>query len=962
MEECPFRPSWLSPAFAALLDAHKSRIPDPGRAMSLLGRWAESRPLPGEELLFLDLAYLAGTSEPLFLALLSNERRLKMVSAQSRIAGGLGAQKMDEALGRHLMGVASSETAAGLALFKLLQSARILLQDIHGFLSFEEVTRELSLLAEVLIQRALAVTYQELRERLGMPQKLGADGRPVQASLVVFGLGKLGGNELNYSSDVDLVFFYEEEGETDRGVSNSAFFNAWVRQAIALLSRPTIYGACLRIDPNLRPRGRDGELTLSFGAALGYYRAFAETWERQAWVKARPVAGDLSAGEQFLKQMGPLIYRPVPAEVVGESVRSMRLQTLSHLEKSLGNKAETDIKEGPGGLRDAEFGVQALQLAFGPKDPWLRDQGTLMALARLRQRGLIGDAQRGEVVRAYLLLRRAEHFAQVQGMRQAHGLPESDEGMNALARFLAFEGTPELRRALEQSRAALSRFFAEVVERLGAGRAERYERDILAPESLREMLVRANIRDAGRALPLFTEAALSIAREAAAENREVLVASLDALVEEISASPDPFQALLSLCRLVPSLASQPGLVGYLASRPMAFSLLLRLVVRCPALFDWAQRWPELAANISFDALRATGESFASILPPSASGEPLRFAHKQALFRFAAAATLMPDLDIGFSHKWHTRLASEVVDAALAEAASALEGKEGLAKGALIDKVCLLGLGRLGFEEMLPGSDLDVVLLKDREWLFPEAPERSASLEIQLVRGFVRALTGVTRYGALYPVDLRLRPHGDSGPPIVSSEALLAYFGSQNAQEWERLSYLKARPVAGNLSLGKPALEALWEKLQKEPLPEGSPSRLIELLSRLDKSAPSIEGEIKFSPGGLFHLNTLLLLLQRRFGVKREAGGTLALMKRLEEAGALEAGEALALRASWAWQERLLLNFRMLFARPLARRDCKSAFEALSAASPGFARAQEKLRAHRETVLASWRSHIEKSDW
>lgn len=961
MEEYPFRASWLSPVFAALLDAHKNRIPDLGRAMSLLGRWAESRPLPGEELLFLDLAYLAGTSEPLFLALLSNERRLKMISAQSRIAGGLGAQKMDEALGRHLMGVASSETAAGLALFKLLQSARILLQDIHGFLSFEEVTRELSLLAEVLIQRALAVTYQELRERLGMPQKPGVDGRPIQASLVVFGLGKLGGNELNYSSDVDLVFFYEEEGETDRCVSNSAFFNAWVRQAIALLSRPTIYGACLRIDPNLRPRGRDGELTLSFGAALGYYRAFAETWERQAWVKARPVAGDASAGEQFLKQMVPLIYRPVPAEVVGENVRSMRLQTLAQLEKGLGNKAEADIKEGPGGLRDAEFAVQALQLAFGPKDPWLRDQGTLMALARLRQRGLIGDAQRGEVVRAYLLLRRAEHFVQVQAMRQAHGLPETGEGMNALARFLAFEGTPALRRALEQSRAALSRFFAEVVERLGASRAGCDERDILAPESLREMLVRAGIQDAGRALPLFTEAARSIARESSPEKREPLVASLDALVEEISASPDPFQALLSLCKLVPSLVSQPGLVGHLTTRPMAFALFLRLVVRCPALFDWAQRWPELAAGISFDSLRAT-ESFANILPPSASGEPLRFAHKQALFRFAAAATLMPDLDIGFAQKWHTRLASEVVDAALAEAASALERKEGLAKGALIDKVCVLGLGRLGFEEMLPGSDLDIVLLKDRAWLFPEAPERSASLEIQLVRGFVRALTGVTRYGALYPVDLRLRPHGDSGPPIVSSEALLSYFGSQNAQEWERLSYLKARTVAGNLSLGKPALEALWERLEKEPLPEGASSRLIEILSRLDKSAPSIEGEIKFSPGGLFQLNTLLLLLQTRFGVRRTAGGTLALMKRLEEAGAVEAGEALALRASWAWQERLLLNFRMLFVRPPARRGRKSAFEALSGAASGFAHAEEELRAHREAVLASWRSHIEKSGW
>ncbi len=955
MEELPFRPSWLTPAFAALLAAHKNRIPGLRRSLSLLGRWAESKPLPEDEILFLDLAYLAGTSEPLFLALLSNDRYLKMVSSQSRTQGGLGRERMDEALGRHLLGISPSENASGLALFKLLQSARILLQDMHGLLSFEEVTRELSFLAEVLIQRALSLTYQEIREKLGMPQKRGPDGRPVQSSLAVFGLGKLGGGELNYSSDVDLVFFFEDEGETDRMVSNSAFFNAWVRQAIALLSRPTPYGASLRIDPNLRPRGRDGELTLSFGAALGYYRAFAETWERQAWIKARPVAGEIAAGERFLKEMEPLIYRPAPPEAIGEAVRSMRRQTIAQLERGPGGKAGSDIKEGPGGLRDAEFAVQALQLAYGPKDSWLREPGTLLALARLRQRGLIGDCERGEVIRAYLLLRRAEHFAQVQAMRQAHSIPEGGEAMEALSRFLSFEGAPPLKRALGESRAALSRFFAEVTNRLGAAGGEG---EPLAPESLVKLLARAKIADTGRALPLFSEAARMLSREGGTqEDPSALAVSLGALADEAAASPDPLQALLSFCKLVPSLASQPGLVPLLIARPMTLALLLKLTVRCPLLFDWTQRWPELAAELSFGAIRSLSEPLVSVLQGSPEGERLRFAHKRALFRFAAASTLVPESGVEAAHDWHTRLASEVLGAALAESAAELARKEGVEKGLLMDGVCILGLGRLGFGEMLPGSDLDIVLLKDGDWLLPRDPERSASIEIQLVRGLVRALAGITRYGALYQVDMRLRPHGDSGPALVSSGALSSYFSSPGAQEWEKLSYLKARAVAGNVAMGTAAASAAREMIMGRPLPEGAPARLAGLLARLEKSSPTLEGELKFSRGGLFEIHVLLFLLQLRYKAESRPGGTPALIKALGERGAFAPGEEAAIREAWARQESLLLHSRMFFARPPALKDRNAALAALASVAPEFSRAQDMLAACRKTVLASWNSRF-----
>ncbi|OYW07128.1 MAG: hypothetical protein B7X11_00470, partial [Acidobacteria bacterium 37-65-4] len=384
-----------------------------------MGRWFDTAASPVGESAFLHLLYLAGTSEALFLALLRHPGQLDGLSRQVGAVDGLGAEGMDEALARFLLLGRWPSPASVLAAFRALQTARILLQDVLGILPFASVTRELSSLADVLIQHSLALTYQPLRESLGLPMAMTPEGRPAPCGMALFALGKLGARELNYASDVDLIAIYGAEGTTDLGRPNGAFFNAWVQAAVSLMTTVTPDGPCLRVDMNLRPRGRDGELTLSADSALAYYREWADLWERQAWIKARPCAGDLDLGARFLRQMEPVIYQPYSWTGIAKQVRRMRQMG----EAKLGPGAEADVKEGPGGIRDAEFAVQALQLAHGPQDRWVREPHTLLALSKLAQKGVVSTARQAAFAQHYTLLRRAEHWAQVQQMRQVHRMP-----------------------------------------------------------------------------------------------------------------------------------------------------------------------------------------------------------------------------------------------------------------------------------------------------------------------------------------------------------------------------------------------------------------------------------------------------------------------------------------------------------------------------------------------------------
>jgi glutamate-ammonia-ligase adenylyltransferase len=936
----------------------------------LLQRWAEGPGLPGEPQAFLHLLYLAGTSEALTLSLQRRPHLLRPLSKEVSAPAVLGPKGMEEALGRFILQVRGDTPQARLAAFRMYQSARILLRETLGTMTLDQATGEVSALADALIRRAFQEVFQPLRERLGLPMRAGQDGRPAPCGLAVFALGKLGGGELNYASDVDLVFFYEEEGATDRGVENQRFFNAWVRDACALLTRPTPDGPALKVDPNLRPRGRDGELTLAFPAALAYYREWADLWERQAWTRARSCAGDLAAGGRFLRSLEDVLYKPYAFSGIAFQNRETRRKSLARLRSARGDGAVRDVKEGPGGIRDVEFAVQALQLAHGQVDRWVRGANTPLALARLAQKGHLTEAERATLGRAYGLLRKAEHWAQVQGMRQGHDLPEGEAGWQGLARYAGLAGPEAARGELAAARAEASRIFDLVCARLERASAEEDEAErLLEPRGLLNSLAAAGVPEAQRAAPLLSEIYRALEPHLTTPRRRNQFLRIHySLQRELASRPGTHAGLMALHRLLPALQEEEGLLTLALDHPRLPRLVYWLAARSEVLLERMQQWPHLLKLLTFNDLRVLSGRV-DALGAQETPDALRRAQKEALFLTGSRALLLAE-GATWSHARFTEIAQRVLDRVFGNLCGELGPAFGLEGGVLESRVALLALGRFGTREMLPRSDLDLVIVKRGPWVLPESPERSAALEGTLVRRLADALTAVTRHGALYPVDLRLRPYGTGGPLLANSDSLAHYF-AEIADAWERVAWLKARHAAGETALAESCVREVRQILFARGLSAADAGRLEELRDRLAASDDSLEGALKFGRGGLMTADLLLLGAQIRSRLDVGPCPRPKLLRIMGGEGVFGEGESTALAAALRFQESLLLRLRLKFLRSPDGRRAGEVLTAigeegalgLAGGSPGPAReAKVELSPlwdlHRDALETSWRAFRE----
>lgn len=948
-----------TPSQRRLWAGHRERLPNPEAAKALMGRWFDTAAPPASDGSFLHLLYLAGTSEALFLALMRHPGQLDGLSRQVGAADGLGSEGMDEALARSFLLGRWPSSASVLAAFRALQTARILLQDVLGILPFESVTRELSSLADVLIQHSLALTYQPLRESLGLPMAMTPEGRPTPCGMVLFALGKLGARELNYASDVDLIALYGAEGTTDLGHPNGAFFNAWVQSAVALLTTVTPDGPCLRVDMNLRPRGRDGELTLSADSALAYYREWADLWERQAWIKARPCAGDLALGARVLRQMEPLIYQPYSWAGIAKQVRRMRHMA----EAKLGAGAETDVKEGPGGIRDAEFAVQALQLAHGPEDRWVREPHTLLALSKLAQKGVVSTARQAAFAQHYTLLRKAEHWAQVQQMRQVHQIPSGERAWTTLSRFLRLSGDADTRAVVHGARVELRRLFLRTLDELERRDAvQDGVASLLTPEGMLSSLQQGRFHDPVRALPLLAGIYGTLTPHLTVPHRrENLVRIHYSLQGEFARSRDPYKGLAALHKLALALAGEPGTLPALLDRPRLPRMLFRLASQSETLTESLLCMPGLVGLLGFDAMRDLAARLDCVPKPEEGPDALRRWQKEIMV-LAQAREIVLGESVGWSQGMHSLLAERVCAAVFAAACASVERREALDPGILVRGIGLLALGRLGLREMHPRSDLDLVFVKREAWILPQDPDRSARAEADLVREVAGSLAALTRHGALYESDFRLRPYGASGLPVQSRQGLLGYF-SGPAQLWERLSYLKARPVAGNTEVCEEALEPVRAMVLSRGAAPQELESLMDLRRRLEASAPDFEGALKFRPGGLLHQDLLLYTLQVRAGRLCAGSGFPDLLAHLEEDGLLSPEERGTLYRARSFMEGFLHRSRLRFARSPVRGWSKALLADLDAlwlprpsGLPNAANGESlerHWREHREAVAGIW---------
>jgi glutamate-ammonia-ligase adenylyltransferase len=645
----------------------------------------------------------------------------------------LGRRSLEELTAEAAGAAARFGPGPGLRRFRRRAAYRLAGRDLLGA-PVEEIMAELTAVAEACLRAALEAV-------------------PGGSELAIIAMGKLGGGELNYSSDVDVLFVHEHEGGDEQARLSKA-----AAAVVSLLSDATAEGVALRVDTNLRPEGRSGPLTRSLASMLAYYRNHAATWERQALLKARPVAGAENLGARFVEAVAPFVYPAVlPASAI-EEVRASKARIEEQVRAR--GKDGMELKRGRGGIRDVEFAVQLLQLVHGGRYERLRVAGTLPALAALAEEGFVADADAEALSGSYRFLRRLEHRLQMVRDLQTHELPADRHALGTLARSLGLGDAERLlaeyTRHTEFVRSLHERLFYRPLLEAFARRAPRPGVDRAATEELLAGLGFADPAGAFRAFAAMVDPATRLGR--------VLETLFPVIAPALAFSPTPDTALVRFGRVIERLSREGGdrLADRLGDRPDAARRLAALV----------------AVSSSFsDALVARPRLVEALQHPPAAERPLFSVDPQADLVGIAGAFAAGELDIPRLGSALSAVAEGVVAEAFAMVGPAVP-------------LALVGLGGLGAEELSFASDLDVIFVYEGEGpgAFAEG-SRAAEAILHLVRA------------AGWPVDSDLRPEGRSGPLVRSLASYLEYW-ERWAQMWEYQALLRARFVAGDEQLGK----------------------------------------------------------------------------------------------------------------------------------------------------------------
>ncbi|HLM54828.1 MAG TPA: hypothetical protein VK422_01790 [Pyrinomonadaceae bacterium] len=812
---------------------------------------------------------------------------------------------------------------AHLARFRRRELLRVYLRDIRRSATLVELTEELSNLADAALRHALAVSQQELENLYGAPQAADPRGRKTTASITVVALGKLGSRELNYSSDIDLLFIYSDDGETtgkgERGaVTNREFFCKLAERVSKTVGGQTGEGAAYRVDLRLRPHGRDGALAVSLEEALRYYREAAHAWELQALIRSRASAGSAPLFARFAEAVRGRVYRP--EETVARALEHVRLAKQKidrfHAESPRG----FNVKLGRGGIREIEFIAQALQLAYGGRDAWLHAPHTLISLGRLADRGLLTERERSELSDAYDFLRTLEHRLQMEHGLQTHAVPEDPDRRALVARRMHFQGASALElfeRALRLHTENVSRAYRRVFgadEAAGEPAEEVRTADLSSSTAAEPVRIDDAASSAAHVFARHTEGG-----EPSGEGADVLA---EALREASARSLNPKRALTLLARVAASLDKHEDRCV------VPESALQDLALLCGASEFFGEMIasnPTLACSVSTPADRVRGRDHRSLMRAAVDAEHGLGAELSALRRAWAhlfvelgAADVLGRIDAAEANALQTSLAAASVNVALLVARRELARRYGrLASG---PRLAVLGLGRLGSGGVDYGSDLDLVLVYDPRVPSPVAGLTQDEAYARLVELLVVSLSSLTRDGLLYRVDLRLRPDGRNGPPASASHAFVQYL-RERADVWEWLAYVKLRAVAGDMELGRAV-----ERLSREAVHEGAAHagadrlraetrRVRERLER-ERATPARARDIKYGPGGMLDVYFAARYLQLRDRLP-DAGddrSTAATLLRLREAGSLAEEDFHALGEGYRLLRRLDHHLRLLVGR------------------------------------------------
>ncbi|MCA9625080.1 MAG: bifunctional [glutamate--ammonia ligase]-adenylyl-L-tyrosine phosphorylase/[glutamate--ammonia-ligase] adenylyltransferase, partial [Myxococcales bacterium] len=793
--------------------------------------------------------------------------------------------------------------------------------------SIEESAAELTLLAEVTIEAALREAERTIFARQGRP--LAPNGQA--SSLVVLGMGKLGGGELNGGSDVDLICFYDSDDRTtESGLSAHEAWTKVIQRMTESLEAATEDGFVWRVDHRLRPEGARGPLVNSIAAAERYYESFGRLWERAALLRARPVAGDLALGHHLLAVLTPFVW----TRRVDPSIAAQMMSLVRRARAELSSGAERDLKLRPGGIREAEFFVQALQLIWGGREPRARARGTIEAADRLLHAGLVTQREHRELVDAYVLLRRAEHAVQWSTGIQTHDLPSDAEALDRLGRSLGLSGGDELRATLDEHSAKVASLFTSLLPE-GAPDASRWQGALFAldrsdQDAFTTALGKAGMpdvddaHDGELARDLFEIARLDPDGMLGARTRERHRPLVDALLDAVADAADPTQAARFLRGFESRVRPRAVYTKMLSDDPAAMRRLITVLGGTAFVGEAVARRPELADLVLFEHARPTPEAARAEALAALDGEVpegedpaeyragrLRRAQRRVTTQ-VALADLADDIDT----RGATLVLSAFADGTL-EVATRLA--LGTPPGEPPEGLAVLAMGKLGGQEIGYGLDLDVIFLFE-----PSRVDDPIKHYSRAARRIIQLITSAHVEGPGYELDTRLRPSGSQGMLVVSLDAFSRYHhlseddaGGTKAATWERLALLRARFAAGDPELGARAIEiartAAYTTITDPDRLASDIHRLRERMEEeLAKERPG-RFDLKFGRGGLVDVEFAVQLLQLRHGAEASVRttDTRAALAALDRLGALTPSQATALTHGYAYLRRLEQRLRVV---------------------------------------------------
>ncbi len=746
----------------------------------------------------------------------------------------------------------AAPAAADLASFRRRELLRIVLRDVSGTATLAEVTEELSELADAILGCALKNAILDFEARYGRPETRDSSGNTAPASFAVVALGKLGGRELNYSSDIDLMFLYSENGDTagPQRITNKEFFKKVANHLTNLLSTYTAAGLCYRVDLRLRPEGTLGDVCISLAAAQDYYSKRARDWELQMLIKARVAAGDQALGQALLDFVEPSIYSTTLDFSTIEAMSATRERMSEKLARKRLKKDELDVKLARGGIRDIEFLVQCLQRLHGARETWIRHGGTLLALSRLQDKGLLATTECSRLTDAYKFLRNLEHRLQFEDDRQTHALPSNPADLERIARRMpGFQQRP---RFPVKASAQLLHTLNQHLENV---------------QGIYESIVHAQ-----RPLYYTPSSTSSSITDAPLNQREHPPRALvsDELLHSVQHSAPRFAERLGARGIH---RSEPALAGFL-EKAIHDPDVLQLLEHDVLLSDWLAQMFELSPFLSQqltsrpellnDIQRMTVDperrpAFEASAPALNDIDGFRPFFKREMFRIQAASVCLPEPV--FQTLDRTSALAEFVIARAYRVAR----EQGVAHArahATAEKpfqepqneMMVVALGRLGMREFDLGSDADLL------FIIPDSEAARQRFWTRVGEHLIDILTSYTGEGPILSIDTRLRPNGREGMLVQTESKYVEYF-SNKAEAWEGIAYMKARGVAGDTDR---ALKFLTELQQIDWRRYGQGGRskqdLRQMRLRLQREQGSTT-PLKAGEGGYYDADFILMYLR-----------------------------------------------------------------------------------------------------